>query len=289
MSESQGTAARTVCYRHPDRPAGVRCQRCERFICPSCMSTAAVGFHCPECAKSSKQKVYTASSIWHRRPIVTQAMIAINVAVFVVAIALGDNLSGRGRGSNGLLDDIGVFGPFVAELNEWYRIVTAGFGHFGILHLGLNMYALFALGPTLERSLGWRRFLLLYMVALLGGSFGALLAEPTALTAGASGAVFGLMGGLLAGQRSLGIDVWRSGLGPTLLLNLVISFGFPGISVGGHLGGLAAGYVCGWVNYELTRRKRLPKFGVEAIFVAVGVLCFVGAYVAAGTWDNPIF
>lgn len=289
MSESQGTAARTVCYRHTDRPAGVRCQRCERFICPSCMSTAAVGFHCPECSKSAKQKVYTASSIWHRRPIVTQALIAINVLVFVIGLGLGDTMSGRGSGQDGLLDDIGLFGRYIAELNEWWRILTSGFGHFGIIHIGLNMFALYRLGPPVERSLGWRRFILLYVAALLGGSFGALLAEPNALTAGASGAVFGLMGALLAGQRSLGIDVWRSGLGPTLVLNFVISISIPGISIGGHLGGLAAGFVCGWVNYELVRRKRLPKYGVEAIFVAVGVLCFVGAYVAAGTWDNPIF
>jgi membrane associated rhomboid family serine protease len=253
------------------------------------MNTAAVGFHCPECAKAGKQKVYTASSIWHQRPIVTQVMIAVNLAVFVVGLAMGDTVSGRGNGDSGLLIDIGVFGPFVAELGEWYRIFTAGFGHYGILHIGLNMYALYALGPSLERSLGWRRFLLLYLAALVGGSFGALLAEPNALTVGASGAVFGLMGGLLAGQRSLGIDVWRSGLGPTLLLNLVISFSFPGISVGGHLGGLAAGYVCGWVNYELVRRRRLPRYGVEAIFGGIAVLCFIGAYVAAGTWDNPVF
>ena len=274
------SAPTNTCYRHPDREAGVRGQRCDRHICPSCMNTASVGFHCPECTKAGKQKVYTAGSMFHGRPVVTQALLAINVAVFVLSVSLGDGLMGS-IGADGLLFDGAANGFFIDQQGEWWRVITAGFLHYGLFHLGFNMYALYILGPQFERSLGPVRFGLVYAACLLGGSFGALLVSPNALTAGASGAIFGIMGVAVMATRSIGRSIWDTGLGSVLLLNFIITFGVRSISVGGHVGGFVAGLACGWLAYEASRRVKLPKFTVEAVIVVIGVLCFVGALWAA--------
>ncbi len=278
----------TTCYRHPDRDAGVRCQRCDRHICPSCMNTASVGFHCPECAKTGRQKVHTGSSLFHGRPVVTQALLAINVAVFVLSVAMGDGLQGS-LSIDGLLIDGALNGAVVDRGGEWWRIFTSGFLHYGVFHIAFNMYALWILGPSFERSLGRVRFLLAYLACLLGGAFGALLVSPEALTAGASGAIFGLMGLAVVSQRSVGISIWDSGLGMILLINFAFTFGVRNISVGGHVGGFVVGLACGWIAYELSRKVQLPKGAIEGAFVALGIVAFVGSLWAATTWTNPIF
>ena len=175
-----------ACYRHPDRRAGVSCQRCDRPICPQCMHQASVGFHCPECTKTGKQKVYTRANLGVlNRPLLTQVIIGINAAVFVAGLVSESNDALAGRGGFAL--DGGLFGPAVAA-GEWYRIVTAGFLHAGLLHVGLNMFLLFQLGSILEPALGRLRFGLAYVVSLLTGSLGVLLLDPNTLTVGASGA-----------------------------------------------------------------------------------------------------
>lgn len=286
MTDHEGgvSAPANTCYRHPDRDAGVRCQRCDRFICPSCMNTASVGFHCPECAKTGKQKVHTAGSMFYARPVVTQALLAINVAVFVLSVAMGDGLFGS-IAIDGLLIDGAAFGPAIDAGGEWWRIFTSGFLHYGLFHLGFNMYALYILGPQFERSLGPVRFGLVYLACLLGGSFGALLVNPGAFTAGASGAIFGLMGVAVMSTRSMGRSIWDTGLGSVLVLNFIITFGVRSISVGGHVGGFVVGLAAGWLAYEAVRRVRFPKWSIEGIVVAVGALCFVGALWAA---TNPL-
>ena len=284
------TSPPTTCYRHPDRQAGVRCQRCDRHICPSCMTTASVGFHCPECAKAGSQKIHTAGSMFGARPVVTQALLAINVAVFLISVGLGDGFARGAVARDGLLVDGALFGPFVDVEGEWYRIFTSGFLHYGLFHIGFNMYALWIFGPTFERSLGRVRFLLAYMAALLGGAFGALLVSPLSLTAGASGAIFGLLGVAAVSQRSLGLSIWDTGLGTVLLLNFALTFGIGNISVGGHVGGFVVGAAAGWLAYELPRKQnQLPRYAVDVAIGAIGVACFVGALWAAGTWTNPIF
>ena len=228
------------CYRHPDREGGVRCRRCERPICPDCMIAAPVGFQCPECVKGAPV-VRTLASL---RPVAyaTRTLIAVNVLAYLPALAAGSGLAGRGRSD--LVRDGALLGPAVAD-GEWWRLVTSGFLHFGLLHLGFNMLLLHMLGSALEPALGRVRYLALYASALLGGSFGALLVQPDALTAGASGAVFGLMGATVIGMRSRGVAVTDSGVGGLLLVNLVLTFVVPGISIGGHVGGLAAGTAAG--------------------------------------------
>ena len=253
------------------------------------MNTASVGFHCPECVKSNRQQVHTAGSMFGSRPIVTQVLLAINVAVFLLSVGMGDGFARGSLGEDGLLVEGALFGGSVEENGEWYRIITSGFLHYGLFHIGFNMYALWIFGPTFERSLGAVRFGLSYVAALLGGAFGALLFSPDALTAGASGAIFGLLGIAVISQRSLGISIWDTGLGMVLLLNFALTFGVSSISVGGHVGGFVVGLACGWLCYEAPKRVKLPKYGTEGAIVAIGVACFVASLWAATTWTDPIF
>jgi membrane associated rhomboid family serine protease len=262
------------CYRHPFEEAGVKCTRCDRPICPKCMITAPVGFQCPECVKGappvrrySEMRTISTSEI-----AVTVALIAINVAVFIPSLS-GGAVAGRGS-SNQLAADFALYGPAVAA-GEWYRLVTAGFLHYGLLHVGFNMYILYQLGQLLEPALGKARFTLRYLTALLGGSVGALLLSPNSLTAGASGAVFGLMGAVAVQLRSRGINVLQTSIGSLLIMNLVLTFAIRGISIGGHLGGLVAGAAAGFLLHQT---EDSPVVGA----VAVGVLgvALLGAGIA---------
>jgi len=165
-------------------------------------------------------------------------LIALNVLVFVAQLSQGASF-GSGGGA-GIIGDGGVRAFEVAE-GEWWRLVTAGFIHAGLLHLLFNMWALWILGGPLEEYVGTPRMLLIYASSVLWGSAGALVLSPDALTVGASGGVFGLMGALLVLSRQRGMEMMASGIGGLLLINLLITFAIPGISIGGHLGGLAGG------------------------------------------------
>ena len=167
-----------------------------------------------------------------------------------------------------------------------YRLVTGAFLHdpSNPLHLFFNMYILYWLGTMLEAVLGHVRFVALYFASLLAGSFGALVAAPHQLTVGASGAVFGLMAAAFVFQRARGIDPWRSGLGPVILLNLALPFLFPNlnISIGGHIGGLIGGTIAALAIEWLSNRRRGDLLPVLAC-VAVGAVSVAGALsVASG-------
>jgi membrane associated rhomboid family serine protease len=152
------------------------------------------------------------------------------VAVYVLQqVGLGD-LTVRGL----------TWGPLVAA-GEWWRLVTGGFLHGGLLHIGFNGYLLYQLGMMLEPSLGRSRFLAVYAAGLAGGSAGVMLLSWDAPTLGASGAVFGLMGAAMVLLRRRGINPWQTSIGSLVLLNLVITFVIPRVSLGGHVGGLAGG------------------------------------------------
>jgi membrane associated rhomboid family serine protease len=254
------------CYRHPYESAGVKCTRCDRPICPKCMITAPVGFQCPECVKGAPV-VRRYSEM--RRPssqqmVVTTALIAVNVAVFLVSISGGGSMmSSRG---NRLAVDYALFGPAVAD-GDWYRLITAGFLHYGLLHVGFNMFILYQLGQLLEPAFGRVRFALLYTTALLGGSVGALLLSPNSLTAGASGAVFGLMAAAAVALRHRGINVMQTSIGSLLVINLLLTFAIPRISIGGHLGGLAGGAVAGLMLLETERHPNVGNVAVAALAV----------------------
>lgn len=270
-----------TCYRHPDRETGVSCSSCGRPICPDCMTPTPVGMRCPECA-SQRTKVVRGVG----RPEgfaatpATYVLIGLNVVAFLIQIATGSG--GLGSTISGVVEDFALFGPAVAD-GELYRLVTAGFLHAGIIHIGFNMFLLLVLGRLLEPALGTPRFLALYFASLLAGSFGALYLEPDAFTIGASGAVFGLAGATFIIARGRGMEALASEIGFLILFNLAIGFFLPRISVGGHLGGLAGGVLCALVIVAGERgmlgRNRLP---LELLAMgAIGAAAVVGALAVA--------
>ena len=215
-------------------------------------------------------------------PIATAVLLGANVLMFFVSAA-GGGLGGVGE----VHADLGLFGPAIDLANEWWRIFTSGFLHVGLIHIGFNMFLLWQLGKLLEPGLGTLRFVVLYVTSLLSGSFGALLVDPLALTVGASGAVFGLMGAAFVILRNRGFDPWRSGLGGLIVINVILTFTISSISVGGHIGGLAGGALAGLILAP-KGRQLAPAQSLAAV-AAIGVAAFFGALWAAGTWTDPVF
>jgi membrane associated rhomboid family serine protease len=248
------------------------------------MTPTSVGMRCPECSRE-KTKVRTLRSTANR-PIVTEALIAINVIVFLAEVATGVTLGGADSGW--VFDHGALFGPFVASpFDQYYRILTAGFLHASLLHIAFNMVFLYFVGRMLEPAIGGVYFAAIYFTSLLAGSFGALLFQPQVPTIGASTGCFGVFGALLVVAWARRIPIWASGLGPTLALNLLFTLTIAEISIGGHLGGLFAGVVCGWLVVELGERRgrrNLVLLGCAAL----SVLSVIGAIaVAGGTGLTP--
>ena len=212
----------------------------------------------------------------------TFTLMGINIAVFVIGtIASGAASLGRSGGVDSFHQRWALVLPAISD-GQYWRLITSGFLHFGILHLAMNMLALFQLGRILESSLGQFRFVGVYFASLLAGSAMVLLlqrnGQQISYTAGASGAIFGLLGCLALGMRARGISVMRSGIGATLLINLFITFGIPGISIGGHIGGLIGGAICGAIlmSPRPIVSKQLAQLtpllvGVASVVLAIAV------------------
>lgn len=203
--------------------------------------------------------------------VVTNALIATNLGIYVWTL-LGQFAGSSIRGQLTNVTERLVISRYFIDNGEWYRLVSSGFVHFGILHVALNMYLLYQLGRLLEPTLGSLTFGLLYGASLLGGSAGALLLSPNALTGGASGAVFGIMAAAVVGMRERGVNPLQTGLGMTFLINIVFTLAIPGISVGGHFGGALAGAICGAVVLA-PARWRVPRFAHVVVPVVVGACC----------------
>jgi membrane associated rhomboid family serine protease len=288
----------SVCYRHPERAVGRHCTRCGKPACAECLQQVSVGSHCADCMKAARPDIKTRARYWQagKPAIVTMTLIGINVAVFVIlglvygisemlsqsggeahlrfglwARALDGEVSGLFRDENG---DV-----VLSSGNEWYRLITSGFLHYGIIHLAFNMYILFILGNMLEPQLGRIKFLSIYLASMLGGSAGALLLQPNGLAAGASGAVFGLLGAAAVGMWHQGINPFRTGVGRLLLINLAFTFFWPNISVGGHLGGVIAGAICAFFMMA-PAYKGFPRWAAGVTPVAVSMISIVVAFVA---------
>ncbi len=266
-----------TCYRHPSRETGVSCSNCGNPICPDCMTTTPVGMRCPDCA-GQKTKVHTIASV-SGPPRATVALIAVNVLIWF----------GAQSAQQRIFTDYALFGPAIDPGNEYWRLITAGFLHDGIIHILFNMYILWWLGNLLEPSLGTPRFVALYFASMLAGSFGALLLSPDNFTVGASGAVFGLMAAAFVMQRARGIDPMQSGIGPVILLNLVISF-LPGlnISIGGHLGGLIGGALAAYAMDQILERRKGIAIPIAAC-VLIGAVAVIGSILVAGRLNDQLF
>ncbi len=208
-------------------------------------------------------------------PSLTYVLIGVNVAAFLATVLSGGPLFGRVLGSP-IAEEGALVGWAVADGEVW-RLVTSGFLHAGFAHLFLNMFVLYILGGLLEPAVGRLRFGLIYFVSLVTGSFGALLLTPDSFTVGASGAVFGLMGAAFVVMRARGVNPMESGIGVLILLNLGITFLIPGISIGGHLGGLIGGGLAALLLFDVRERVRLSGAVAAALVATLGVLAMVGS------------
>jgi membrane associated rhomboid family serine protease len=229
------------CYRHPDRETMVTCSECGRPICTECMYFAPVGIRCPDHSGQAQgaQRVTQGlrrASFEGTGAIVTKALIAVNVGIYLLELAAGGRINGTG---NEIYLQGVLFGPWVAD-GDWWRLFTSMFLHYGPIHLGFNMLGLWWFGSAVEQVLGRGRYLLLYIVSGLAGSAGALIFSPESATVGASGALFGILGAALVLERQRTYVFGGGALG-IIALNLVFTFAIPGISIGGHLGGLIGG------------------------------------------------
>jgi membrane associated rhomboid family serine protease len=258
------TAERT-CYRHPDRATGLSCSECGRPICTECMTMAPVGIRCPE-HSGKPQGVQRVTRGVQRASFegagakVTRVLIGLNVAVYIAELLQGSGVQAN-HGSiyqNGALIANGVkFGHSLAGVpagipfpnlvgvahGDWWRLFSSAFLHYGPFHLILNMVALYWFGSLLEQRIGSGRFLAIYVVSGLAGSAGALIAAPTTPTVGASGAIFGILGAGLVLELQRDYVFGGSAMG-LIVINLVLSFAIPNISIGGHIGGLLGGMAC---------------------------------------------
>ncbi|HEV7423546.1 MAG TPA: rhomboid family intramembrane serine protease [Mycobacterium sp.] len=264
MSTPYNPASGTApsCYRHPGRETYVSCNRCQRYVCPECMRSAAVGHQCVECVNEGARTVVQPKTAFGGRlttkPVVTYVLIAINVAMFVVQTA-----------SPEVQRRLVLWTPAIAH-GGLYRLLTSAFLHYGVMHLLFNMWALYVVGPQLESWLGRTRFIALYVLSALGGSVLVYLLSPiNAATAGASGAIFGLFGATFALARRLNIDVkWVIGL---IVINLAFTFlapqlGSQPISWQGHVGGLVTGAAIGWVYaYAPRDHRNLIQAGISIV------------------------
>ncbi|OBG99711.1 rhomboid family intramembrane serine protease [Mycobacterium sp. E2699] len=266
-SAPESPADAPICYRHPGRRTYLRCNRCERYICADCMRAAAVGHQCVECVQAGARTIRQPRTRFGApqrsdTPVVTYALIAINVVAFVVQLASG-----------GLEKQLALWPPAVAD-GELYRLLTSMFLHYGATHLLLNMWALYVVGPPLEMWLGRMRFGALYALSGLGGSVLVyLLSSLGTATAGASGAIFGLFGATFVVGKRLSLDVrWVAAV---IVINLVFTLVVPlissqRISWQAHVGGLVTGgLVAAAYVYPPPERRNLIQAAVTVVVLVV--------------------
>ena len=298
------------CYRHPDRETGVSCSDCGRGICPDCMVFAPVGIRCPDHAGQVQGVKRVADRMQWRAAhpgIVTKAIIATNVGIYLLQLAGGATLNAD---SGWIFEHFALVGVDIdssgqligVSQGEWWRLLTAAFLHYGPIHLGMNMLAVWWIGRPLEDALGPARYPPLSRLGL-AGSAGALIASnPRAYTVGASGAIFGILGAAIVLERQRTYVLGGSAI-TLLVLNLAFTFAVPGISIGGHLGGLAApspssrspSSAAGapvYARHDLMSYASLVAVGVASIAVAYwkvrGYVSREGGLAADGDGDHAL-
>ncbi len=262
------------------------------------MTPTPVGMRCPECAGQrtkvrrmqgrgpSASFARPASPYDPRTWSITQLLIAINVVVFLWEVADGVTLGGYDTGW--LFDNGVLFGPYMSHGNhEYWRLLTYGFLHASIIHIGFNMLSLWFVGRALEPAIGRLYYGAIYFSALFAGALGALAFTPDQATLGASGAIFGVFGALIMVARARRIPLWQSGLLPILLFNFIYTLTVAGVSIGGHLGGLLAGLVGGWLVTEYGEKRDKQAFALGGLFLIAVVSIALGLVFAGGSGLLP--
>jgi len=291
-SPDQGQAAPPVCYRHPGRQTYVSCVRCGRPACPDCLRPAAVGHQCVDCIRSGNRGVRQAAGRFGGAVTadakVTWTLLGLNVVLYLIELAhsqLGYDWSmiGAGRIFQG--------GPVVGvAVGQWYRLITSAFipppgvGYLGFLDIAFNMWALFVVGPAVERVLGHARFLSVYLISGIGGSILIYCLVPFELAAGASGAIFGLFGAWFVLARRLQADVRPVVL--LIVINLALSFSVAQIAWQAHVGGLVAGglLTAAYAYAPRNNRTAIQVAATIAMVVAFIAIVLVRNHMLLGTF-----
>lgn len=260
-----------TCYRHPERPTGLRCSECGRPICAECSIDAPVGQRCPTCVRAQgPQRIVSAREVVGRPTAratpTTFTIIALTAAIHIVSLVAPDTWSE-------IVARLAMWNPAVAA-GEWWRMITVVLVHANLTHILFNMLALYNLGPQIERELGGLRLASLYVASAAAGSvFAFLLGGPDDFGVGASGAIFGLFGLWLASavrRRSTAYGrALLSQLGVVLAINAAIPFLVRNVSWQAHLGGLLAGFVLG--NVWMRTRSAAVHVGSALVLLAVSV------------------
>lgn len=274
-------AAQPTCYAHPDRPAYVLCQRCNRPICGPDMIQAPVGYQCPTCVKQGNQGMrrvrgWTGLNRSFGQNATTVVIIALNVLIWLAILVTGWNASpligqlaihrasfcstATGEMVTSAAQCAAVGGQYAPGVlnGGWWQLLTSAFTHVNLMHIGFNMLALWMLGPQLERLFGRARYLVVYLgSALVGSLLVCLFSGAYTISLGASGAIFGLMAAMLLTAVRYHGDV--RGILVWIGLNAVITLmGVGSISwqahLGGFLGGLALSALMLWGSKPLRIR-----------------------------------
>ncbi|QLY31074.1 rhomboid family intramembrane serine protease [Nocardia huaxiensis] len=290
-----------TCFRHPDRVTGLGCTRCGRPACPECLTPAAVGQQCVECVRQGRNETRQVRNVGgavasnHPQPYVTYGLIALNLIVFAItAVQARTAMDMNSRNSELFYDWVLV--PVAVGEGEWWRVLGSGFLHYGLIHVAVNMFALYVLGPYAEIALGRGRFVAVYFASLLGGSAAiTALSEPLSASAGASGAIFGLFG-------AVAVIMLRTKQNMTqilvlLVINLIITFSVPNISIWAHLGGLLAGtvatagilYLPRWLHAGTPKAAALIGWGAVAAVVVIALAVTVFGAPSLPTVVNTLF
>ncbi|MBU6347195.1 MAG: rhomboid family intramembrane serine protease [Actinomycetales bacterium] len=262
-----------VCYRHLDRATGITCNRCDAFICPECMINAPVGFQCPDCAAISNPRGARYRSKLDQGWLASIPPVSRNIFVACFAIFVFTRVFGL---TQSYALRFAMWPQAVAQ-GEWYRVISATFLHAGILHIAFNMYALYILGPNLERMLGSRKFFSLYFLSALGGStLGFWFSDPNSSSIGASGAIFGLLTATIVIGRHMRADVTQ--LVVLLVINTILGFS-GGIDWRAHLGGALTGALVAtiFVRELIAMKSTRFSFGATSVLIALLVLIFLRA------------
>jgi membrane associated rhomboid family serine protease len=276
-------SAPPTCYRHPGRETYVSCVRCDRPACPECLRAAAVGQQCVECVREGGRTSRPVRAIFGGTPsrsaIVTWSLLGINVVLYLVEMAkpgLADSWSLLGYASRT------GFPPYQGiAAGQWYRLITSAFlpptGATGLIDIAFNMWALFIVGPGLEKILGWARYLGVYLLSAVGGGAAYyLVAPPNASALGASGAIFGLFAAWFVVSRRLRLDSSR--IITLIVLNLVFSFIYrSSIAWQAHIGGLITGAIIA-AAYAYAPRKGRTAIQAGATVAVLAILAAIVAY-----------
>src|SRR5512133_40464 len=276
------------CYRHPNRETGVSCSECGRGICPDCMVFAPVGIRCPDHAGRAQGASRVTTGVRRaayegQGALVTKILIGINVLVFLINLAQGSSL---GQVSGSLFEKGALYIHGGLDQGEWYRLITAAFLHGNLIHIALNMIVLWFVGAPVEMAIGRGRFLALYLISGLAGSAGALIFSPNAVTVGASGAIFGILGAALVLEFQRNYVLGGQALG-LIVINLVLTFAVPNISRGGHIGGLIGGALCMLAMSRFGRTHAI--YGKPGLVGVLGMITVAVASLVIAYWRVQMY